>query len=105
MIDKQGARRYERERGAGNLFAFLTLMCGIGCWVPLVVVLTAPLMFGFFALAHATGAHHAVRAPRGSAGRFNVAWSGLVLGLLGIGLQVAVTLVVVSPAWLRELLR
>ncbi|MCB9533089.1 MAG: hypothetical protein H6698_02025 [Myxococcales bacterium] len=85
------------------MFAFATLVCGIGSWVPLIVVLTAPLTLAFFVLAQLTAAHHGVRGTTGSRGRANVAWTGLVLGLGGVGLQAAVAGAAMLPGWLVSL--
>jgi small neutral amino acid transporter SnatA (MarC family) len=80
-----------REAGAGNLFAFLTLMCGITSWVPIIVVITAPLTFGFFVLAHVFARR------KGHRGRLHAAWTGLALTLMALGLQVALAGVAALP--------
>ncbi|MFT6396274.1 MAG: hypothetical protein ACJAYU_001017 [Bradymonadia bacterium] len=83
-----------RERGAGNSFAFLTLMCGITSWVPLIIIITGPLTFGFFVLAH-------IFARReGVPGRLHAAWTGLLLTMLSLGLQIALAGMAAVPGML-----
>lgn len=76
--------RYRRDRSPRNHFAFLALIAGICAWVPLVIVVAAPLTVGFAILGelqarrtgHARGAH---------AGR-----AGLVLAGVATALQATV---------------
>lgn len=85
-----GARRNRRER-TGNSFAFLTLMCGIASWVPLIVVITGPLTIGFFI------ASHVVMRRRGEPGRVHAAWTGLMLGFMAFLLQAVLAVVAAIP--------
>lgn len=81
----------KRERGAGETFAFLTLMCGIASWVPIIVVITGPLTLAFFVLAM-------VSARRGGRrGRVHAAWTGLILALLSLLFQVGLAGIAALP--------
>jgi hypothetical protein len=82
------------SRSTGNPFAFLTLMCGIASWVPLIVVITGPLTLLFFVLAH-------VSAPaRTRSARLHAAWTGLVLAALAFAVQAAFTGLAAIPGLL-----
>lgn len=80
-----------RQPGTGNPFAFLTLMCGITSWVPLIIVITAPLTPVFFVLAHVFARR------RGMEGRLHAAWTGLLLTCMSLGLQLALAGVAAVP--------
>ena len=84
----------KRSRGTGNAFSFLALMCGITSWVPLIVVITGPLTFAFFAIAHL------IARREGEQRRLNAAWTGVVLALLSLALQVGLAFVAAVPGWL-----
>lgn len=85
-----GPRRNIRER-TGNPFAFLTLMCGIASWVPLIVVITGPLTIGFFVVTLIT------QWRKGEPGRVHAAWTGLILGLMSFVLQAGLTVFAALP--------
>ena len=80
-----------RSDGAGETFAFLTLMCGIASWVPIIVVITGPLTFGFFGLAMVSARR------RGQRGRVHAAWTGLLLTCLSLAFQVGLAGIAALP--------
>ncbi len=90
-------RRNQRYRGTGNVFSFLALMCGIASWVPLIVVITFPLTFAFFALAHLVA--RSGKVP----GRLNGAWTGAALALMALVLQASLTGLAALPGLLSQL--
>ncbi|TVR04400.1 MAG: hypothetical protein EA398_02535 [Deltaproteobacteria bacterium] len=81
-----------------NVLALLSLFCGITSWVPWVVVITAPLAWGFAIAAHVTALRHNQR--RG----LQLAWLGALLAALGVLLHLAIVLIFVGlgglfPSW------
>ena len=88
-VDTPGGNPGARSRGTpdrvaerrGNVFAFLALVSGVCSWVPLVVLVTAPLtlVFGLLALWNA-------RRRGTRQGTAAAAW-GLVLAGIAVVLQ------------------
>lgn len=99
---KEGRRRrappnrMQEERR--NVLALLALFCGIASWVPWIVVITAPLAWGFAIAAHVTALRRNQR--RG----LQLAWLGALLAALGVLLHLAIVLLFVGlgalfPSW------
>lgn len=72
-----------------NVFALLSLFCGITAWVPWVVVFAAPLAWGFAVLAHVTAIRRDQRKGLG------LAHAGALLAFLGVLLHFALVFVLV----------
>ncbi len=76
-----------------NRFAFLSLICGICAWVPLVILVAAPLAVLFALLAFATG--------RG--GGLAPARAGLILTAVAVALHATVLTTAGALGWVAAL--
>ena len=86
-----------RERR--NVFAFFSLFCGIASWVPLMVVLLAPLAYAFGAIAYVTA------AKRDQRNGLNAAFFGMFLATVSLLLQGGLLFFGQVVSWVGEAFR
>jgi hypothetical protein len=95
--DARGIRDRVRQESR-NQWAFLSLFMGVCAWVPLVILMAAPLSLGFAAIAFATSKRQG--STRGLGG----AVYGVVLTCIAIVLHLSFALFASAIGWTGHLL-